>query len=346
MYAPRLLVWPQLVKDDDAVLMRVPGEAERVLYQTEPLYTIGTIFGIAEGDWAVFTEVPAQAGSPEVPQLVAIWLPRGSIYKHPIPQALDTRYAYASRLFGFPTREGEAFHWLILPASGAARFGTITPDRGIQQLMVDGPRLVAKTIDPKNFRGTSAIAYIFYGVTDGPDGLPTLRQIEQRLFPGASEVPYYDAEEAFWHPEYTVLAGRNRRAGDASFVALLPATSGPAKGIHGRILGYADGVLTILDPRDRVNVIVVKSQGGGKEMQFTLTTHFDLPLKDASTLGRVVWITGAWAAGTQVALDLQVQLPGQSYTSDSLGTGVIAVWDLVSKQPVMQLAAVGTGRPL
>lgn len=345
LYSPRLLVWPQLEKREDALALRVPGDAERILYQTEPLYTLGTIYGVAEGDWAVFTEIPKQASSPDKPRLVAIFIPRGSVYKYPLPEPLDSRYAYAPRLFGFPERDGLAFHWLALPSTGTARFGTVQPDRGIVNLTVDGSRLVAKTVDPKNYRGSTSLVYLFYALQVDDSGLPALTEFASRSFLNASDVPFYDAEEAYWHEDYTILAGANRNEGDAPFVALLPAKTGPAKALRGRILSYRDGLLAMLKPDDTIIVATAETFGEGAELTWELKTRYELPLTSASSLGEVVWITGAWAAGTQLALDLQVHLPGQTYASDNLGSPVLSVWDMVTKQQVVQLASVGN-RPL
>src|SRR5262249_15181239 len=115
LLAPKLLIWPQLQKDPDGITLLVPSEAARKLYITEPQYSIGMVFGIAEGDWAVFTEQPATPSDTGAQRLVAIYLPRGSVSKWDLTGPLDNRWAYAPRLFGFPAQDGNSFHWLILP---------------------------------------------------------------------------------------------------------------------------------------------------------------------------------------------------------------------------------------
>lgn len=335
LFAPRLLVWPQLDRREDQLWLLVPGEPDRLIHQCEPNYVLGTLYGVAEGDWAVFTEVPAQRTTTLPLRLVAIFLPRGSKYSWPLPGPLDNRYAYAPRLFGFPDQPGETFHWLALPPGGTPGFGTIDPRRNIAQLSVDGPRLVAKTIDPKNFRGTSSIAYYFYGIGRSTDGMPQLTELASRTFPHHPDAPYYDAEEVFWHPEYTVLAGRERRA-DQPFVAIAPLGEGmKAKGITGRILGYRHGQLAFLTPADQITVVDIELPAGRAEV--VLKKRWERPLAQAATVGKVVWITGAWVAGSQIVLQLQVHLAGQQYAVSQLGSDVLAVWDMSQAQPVLQL---------
>ncbi|HYE79695.1 MAG TPA: hypothetical protein VEI97_17040, partial [bacterium] len=215
-----------------------------------------------------------------------------------------------------------------LPTSGAPAFGTITLKRNLVLLTVDGPRLAAKTVDPKSFQGTSSFHYVFYDLGKDAAGNPALREVDSRVFPQTDDGKF-DALEAYWHPEYTVLA----RESDVGPGITVAGKSG-GQGLTGRFLGFGEGRL-VFQRGDKVEMAGVAA--GDPLSLKGLWSH---NLASSTTLGRVVWVTGARVYGPIVGLELQVHLSGKQYPVEKLGTQVLAVWDTTTDTLLYELAGV------